>query len=70
MPRDVIIAALANCRAHQRRFAGRECEYKIVAIRCRKWIVRAKSGTSFERETKRRRKITLVLLDCVQDGLG
>lgn len=52
-------AALAHCRPHQRMFVGMEWEYKDEAMRCRKWIVRAKSGMSLERDTRRRRKMTL-----------
>ena len=33
--------------------------YKVVVMRWRKWIVRAKSGTSFERDTKTSRNMTL-----------
>jgi hypothetical protein len=58
-PSEVIIPALAIWRVHQSQFVGRECEYKEVTRRWMKWRVRAKSGTSFEREIKRRREITL-----------
>lgn len=34
--------------------------YKVVAMRWRKWIVKAKSGTSFERDTKTSRNMTLI----------
>lgn len=53
------MAALENCNPHQSRFDGRERVYRIVATRWRKWMVRAKSGTNLDRETKIRRKITL-----------
>jgi hypothetical protein len=59
MPRKVIRAALAHCSPHQSRFDGIERVYKEVVIRWRKCIVRAKSGTSLERETRRTRNTTL-----------
>ena len=52
-------AALAHCRPHQSKFEGMEWVYSDVAMRWTKWMVRAKSGMSFERETRRRRNITL-----------
>lgn len=36
--------------------------YMAVTMKCRPWIVRAKSGTSFERDT--RRIIAIALYDC------
>lgn len=68
MPKNVMNAALAPCRPHQSQFAGTECVYKVVAMRWRKCRVRAKSGISLDRATRRRRNIALVvhfLLECV-----
>lgn len=61
MPKNVMNAALAPCRPHQSQFAGTECVYKVVAMRWRKCRVRAKSGISLDRATRRRRNIALVV---------
>ena len=52
-------AALAHCRPHQSKFEGMEWVYSDVAMRWTKWMVRAKSGMSLEREMTRSRNITL-----------
>jgi hypothetical protein len=72
-PVTIISAALAASRLHQRRFVGSELVYNVVTTRWMKWIVSAKSGTSFEREIKMRIGTTLFqhhVSDAPSPGLG
>jgi len=57
MPKNVISAELANWRPHQSRFVGTERVYKATITTWMEWVVRAKSGTSLERVTMRRRNM-------------
>ena len=59
IPKAYIRASLEACNPHQRRFVGMLREYSELTMRCRKCIVREKSRTSFERETRSKRNITL-----------
>ena len=59
IPRAYKRASLDAWSAHQRRLVGKEREYREVTMRCRKCIVREKSRTNFERETRSRRYIVL-----------
>jgi hypothetical protein len=58
MPIKVISAELANWRLHQSRFVGTERVYRATITTWMEWVVRVKSGTSFERETMIRRNMT------------
>lgn len=59
MPSTIMRAALANCSPHQSQLLGSPWAYSVVTTRWMKWIVSAKSGTSFDRETSSSRKMTL-----------
>lgn len=61
MPRLIINPAEKICKTHQANVEGIERVYKAVMTRLMKWMVKAKSGTNFERAMRRRMGITLLL---------